>query len=85
MVNGNGPGLPRARSSEQQSRSCTATLQKPSHNVPVRPRSYTFGRNCDEMTSKQPMVTNNDACAGGLLHLRLLSQGEQRSNGDDGG
>ena len=30
VVNGNGPGLPRARSSHQRSRSCTATLQKPS-------------------------------------------------------
>jgi len=29
------------------------------------PRSYTFGRIADEMTSKQPMVTNEDACAGG--------------------
>jgi len=35
------------------------------NNVPVRPRSYTFGRDDDEMTSKQPMVTNEDACAGG--------------------
>ena len=35
------------------------------NNVPVRPRSYTFGRIGDEMTSKQPMVTNKDACAGG--------------------
>jgi len=33
------------------------------NNVPVRPRSYTFGRIGDEMTSKQPMVTNEDACA----------------------
>jgi len=35
------------------------------NNVPVRPKSYTFGRIGDEMTSKQPMVTNEDACAGG--------------------
>jgi len=35
------------------------------NNFPVRPRSYTFGRIGDEMTSKQPMVTNEDACAGG--------------------
>jgi len=35
------------------------------NDVPVRPRSYTFGRIGDEMTSKQPMVTNEDACAGG--------------------
>jgi len=38
------------------------------NNVPVRPISYTFGRIRDEMTSKQPMVTNKDACAAIEMH-----------------